>query len=305
MSSFRPVKWLLALVVLLLGGLLRLPLEKAFSAELETKNLAEARLNLSLRDELGQSTFIAVLGGFRSLVATILEIQSIEPWQRHDWAKVDAAYALCTRLQPRNWHYWEWRAWMSSHNAFDYYKYQDLTRPGLQPWLRQNLIDRALAVLDESMLHLPNNYRPRYNKAALLCDFEKNKHADYYQASLWYRKAWELRPDRRYIYRFSVYNLARAPGHELEAWPLLLEMYNSGEHPESDRTPSGMTLLVQLYPKVKARLPGAELPEELLPQVPRILAEEQKRREAIQRRLDREARDAKALEDALLKQPRK
>ncbi len=306
MFSIRPRKWLFAAGVLLLGGLARLPLEHRFSATLHEHRLAEEKLNLSLRDELGQSFFIAVLGGFRSLVASLVEIDNIQAWQDQNFAKVDAAYALCTRLQPRVWHYWDWRAWMKTHNAYDHYKYEDMSRPGLQPWIRQNLIDDGIAILKEGMKHLPDDFRLPRAIAWLMADFEKNQHASYYEASQWFYRAWQLRPHYRHLYRFHVYHLAQAPGHELEAWPLLLEMYHSGpiKSGNSDHTPSGETHLVRLLPKVQAMLPDAALPPELAARAPAILAADQERREAVERRLERERAQEEEVQEAILKMKR-
>jgi hypothetical protein len=302
MSTVRPIKWLLALLVILVGGLIRLPLEHAFSKELKERQLAEERLNLSLRDELGQSFFIAVLGGFRSLVASIIEVKNLDSWQQQNWAKVDASYAICTRLQPREYHYWDFRSWMSAYNAFDYYRFEDQTRPGLQPWIRQNLIDHGIAVLEEGMKHLPDDYRLPRAIATLKADFEKNRDASYAEASAWFYKAWQLRPKHRFLWRNYVYNLARAPGNELEAWPLLLEMFNSGEGTNGDRTPTGNTLLVQLYPKVRTLLPGAALPAEVAAQVPAILASEMARKEREMKRQQKREAEQKAVEEAVLQQ---
>ncbi len=301
MTSIRPRKWLAALLILVLGGLIRLPVEHRFGRELEAGGLAAPRLNLSLRDELGQSFFIAVLGGFRSLVASLIEVENLEAWSRQNWAKVDAAYALCNRLQPKEYHYWDFRAWMSAYNAFDYYKYQDRSRPGLDPWIRQNLVDHGIKVLKEGVPHLPEDYRLLRTLGALTSDFEKNQDADHKEASEWFYKAWQVRPDHRFLWRNYVYNLARAPGYELEAWPLLLEMYHSGPDPASDRTPTGMTLLVQLYPKVKAQLPGAELPPEVAALAPQILAKEAGRLDREAKRRKKEEDEFKALEDAALR----
>lgn len=300
MNAVRPRKWLYAALILLAGGAARLPLEQAFSRDLKTRGLAEERLNLSLRDELGQSFFIAVLGGFRSIVASVIELQSIEPWQKQNYARVDAAYALCTRLQPREFHYWDFRAWMSAYNAFDYYKYQDMTRPGLQPWIRQNLVDHAMEVLKEGMVHIPDDYRLPRALAMLMQDFEKNQHADYYEASQWFYKAWQLRPRHRFLWRFYIYNLAKAPGHEAEAWPLLLEMYNTGPAPTSDRTPTGITLLAALYPKVKAIQPDAALPPEVAADLPNILAREKARLDRETRSREKENRELEAIGNEIL-----
>ena len=304
MNAVRPWKWLAAALLLSLGGLARLPLERAFARELQARQLAEAPFNLSLRDELGQSCFVAVLGGFRSLVASLIEIQNLDAWQRQEWPKVDAAYALCTRLQPREYHYWDFRAWMSSYNAFDYYKYEDQSRPGLQPWLRQNLVDHAIQVLQEGMKHLPSDYRLPRAIAMLASDFEKNQRADYLVASQWWHLAYSLRPAHRFLWRNYVYNLARAPGHELEAWPLLLDMYATGPDPASDRTPTAITLLVQLFPAVKQALPDAALPPEVAARVPAILAKEQARLERETQRRLRDQEAFRALEEAVLRQRR-
>ena len=311
MTAIRPAKWLLAAFLLLTGGLIRLPLEQAFSKDLERERLSEARLNLSLRQELGQSTFIAVLGGFRSLVASVVEIQAIKPWQQQNYAKVEASYALCTTLQPRNWRYWDWRAWMSSHNAFEYYTWEDLSRPGLKPQLRQNLIDHAIKVLKNGMEHLPLDFRLPYAIARLTADFRKNQQADHYEAAQWYLKAFQLYTDfqlsrgrfpHRFLYRAYVYELAKAPGHELEAWRLLVEMFNSGpiNDSKSDRTKTGMTLMVTLFPTIKTLQPDTVMPPELVPEASRILAEEAARREKVRSQRAKEEAEIKALEDAIL-----
>lgn len=302
MNAVRPRKWLCAVLILLLGGLARLPLEIAFARELYTRQLSGERLNLSLRDELGQSFFIAVLGGFRSLVASIIEMQNIDTWQQQNYAKVDAAYALCTRLQPREYHYWDFRSWMSAYNAYNYYKYEDLTRPGLQPWIRQNLVDHGIAVLKEGMKHLPDDYRLPRSLAMLASDFGRNRHANYEEAAFWYHKAWELRPSHRFLWRNYVYNLARAPGREADAWPLLLEMYESGPPPRGDRTPTGITLLARLYPIVKALRPGTTLPPDVAARLPEILAREQARLDREATHQKREQEELRAIEEAVLKQ---
>ncbi len=307
MSSIRPIKILFAALLLLGCGLVRLPLEHAFAKELKTAELSEPQLNLSLRDELGQSFFIAVLGGFRSVVASLIEIENMDAWHQQNFAKVDAAYALCTKLQPREYHYWDFRAWMSAYNAFDHYKYEDLTRPGLKPWIHQNLIDHAIAVLKEGMIHIPDNYHLPQSIAMLTANFEKNQHANYYEASQWYYKAWQIRPERRFLWRNYVYNLAKAPGHELAAWPLLMEAYQSGPFnlPENDHTPSIRTHMASIFPVVKAALPDAVLPPDVAAEFNTLIEKEKARLERNRIRRERETRELKTMEDELLpKQPR-
>lgn len=277
MLSIRPVKILLALAVLAGGGLARLPLESRFSAELRAKNLAEEPLKLTLREQLGQSVFIAVLGGFRSFVASMIELENLTAWQQGNWEKVEAAYKLCAQLQPREYHYWDFQAEASFVEAYEDMRYRDRVRTEVDPWLRQNYVDRAIAVRKEALRYLPSESR-LYGKLGMIAeDFQRNRKASNEEAAYWYLKAFEARPRSRFYWRFHVYCIARIQGRELEAWPLLLDMYNSGD--EVDRTNTGTFLLVKIFPYVKALKPDAELPKEVAEKAASILQEmEAKRR---------------------------
>ena len=162
-------------------------------------------------------------------------------------------------------------------------------------------------VLKEGMTHLPVRYELPYAIARLTADLRKNQHADHYEASQWYSKALALRPTYRFLYRASVYELAKAPGHEQEAWKLLLEMFNSGpvKDSKSDRTNTGMTLMVTLFPKIKALQPDTVLPAELAAEAARILKEEALRQEKAKIQKAREESEIKAMEEEVLRKKQK
>ena len=92
--SIPPRRILLALAIIVAGGVLRLPFEQARTRDLQGRGILEPPLSASLRDELGQSFFIAVLGGFRSVVASLVELKTIRPWQERQWGLVDEYYAI-------------------------------------------------------------------------------------------------------------------------------------------------------------------------------------------------------------------
>lgn len=69
--SIRWKSLLLALALIAAVGAIRLPLEQRYTENMRREQLLETPLNLSMRDELGQTFFIAVLGGFRSVVASL------------------------------------------------------------------------------------------------------------------------------------------------------------------------------------------------------------------------------------------
>ncbi|MES2707561.1 MAG: hypothetical protein V4726_13270 [Verrucomicrobiota bacterium] len=278
MPSVRPVKILLAAAILTAGGALRMPLEKNFSAELSARHLAEEPLKLSLREQLGQSVFIAVLGGFRSLVASVVELENLTAWQQGNWAKVEAAYRLCCQLQPREYHYWDFQAEANFPEAYEEFGYRDRVRSDVESWEKQKYVDRSVAVRKEALRYLPNESRLMWKLATTAQD-PRNRNFSNEEAAYWFKRAYEAYPRRRFLWWAHVYCIARIPGRELEAWPMLLDMYNSGPQLNSERTATGTFLLVKIFPAVKKLKPDAELPPEVAAKAMGILQDmENKRR---------------------------
>lgn len=266
MPSIRPIKLLVAFAVIVAGGAARMSLERDFSRDLLERRLVEEPLNLSLREQVGQSAFIALLGGFRSLVASFVELESLTAREEGDWAKVEAAYALCTQLQPREYHYWDFRAQASFPEAYEDFYYRDHVKGAIDGWLQQKYVDRSIEVQKEGLRHLPEESRLMWAIARTCQDFPRNKKASYEEAAYWFKKSYDTNPKRWYLRNSWIYCLARDrqnPERVMEAWPLLLDMYNSGEPPQGERTPTGSYLLAKIFPFVKARKPAVELPPDL------------------------------------------
>ena len=65
-----------ALVVFLLLGVVKLPVEQAVSARMKEARMLEGSLDLGLWENLGQMGFAASLGGLRALVAAVTYMQA-------------------------------------------------------------------------------------------------------------------------------------------------------------------------------------------------------------------------------------
>src|SRR5204863_427732 len=70
-----------------------------------------------LREQIGQSAFIAVLGGFRSVMADLLFIDAYSAWERTDWTYLLLRLRQATELQPRAILFWEMAGWHMAWNA--------------------------------------------------------------------------------------------------------------------------------------------------------------------------------------------
>lgn len=272
---------LAALALVAVAGLVRLPFEQARARELQVRGILEPPLSTSLRDELGQSFFIAVLGGFRSVVASLVELKTIRPWQEGQWGLVDEYYAVCNRLQPREWHYWDLRAWHAGVNAADSYQYETAASAVVRTMKTRQAFAKAIAVTEEGIRYNPDVYQ-LYERLHLLQTHQLNPAADYLAASRACARGAECPGAPSYLRRFSAYHLAEVPGHELEAWRRMMELYASGD--PLNRAPGLVIRLAVLHPKVSQLDPSALLPAEIAAQAVRLRAAWKESRAAAERR---------------------
>jgi len=292
--SLRWKKIALALLLITAAGAARLPVEHRYTQGMREANLLEKPLNLSLRDELGQSFFIAVLGGFRSMVATVMELRSITPWMRGQFGIVEECYALCTKLQPREEHYWDLRSWHQACNARDNYLWDSKLQPANRQAQAQQCVDRGITILREGVTRLPQSWKLWDRLAWYLC-MDYNQQPDRAAAVAAYEKAAAIPGAPGVQRRLAVYQLARIPGREREAWDRLWALYHDPD--PVNRMPTVEIELANLFASQQFREqnPGLALPEELF----RILTspvgltpQEEKHRqrliEGLQRRRDPE-----------------
>lgn len=287
------VRWkslLLALMVIVTGGAARLPFEQGYTKALQEEKLLEKPLDLSMRDQLGQTFFIAVLGGFRSVVASLVELQTITPWQYSNWGVVDELYSVCTTLQPREEHYWEQRAWHLACNARDSYRYDSTLTGANRNRMGQAYVEKGLHVLREGLARNPESWK-LWDRLADYSANPWNLQPDFTVAADCYQKAWEL-SGRRFYYRLGILKLARVPGREREAWDALTALYAGKDR--FDRSPSvEIELLYQFIGrKIYERYPEAKLPESLfrlMDSTAVLTPEEIKKRDWLRARLDERA----------------
>lgn len=213
-------------VVLLALGILKLPLEEALTQRLRAQNLLSPPLSLDVRENVGQVSFAAALGGLRSLVASVIQLEAYTAFENVDWAKVDSLYQLVTRLQPRAVTYWEQASWHMAYDAASSYLYDpDLTGP-VKGRLYQEHVERGIQVLQEGMTYLPQSAR----LWARLGDIYKHRTKQPDKAGEAYLKAAEL-GGQPFLVRAAAYEFAVVPddGFQKRAYDLMKERYDAGD----------------------------------------------------------------------------
>ncbi|HSJ02716.1 MAG: hypothetical protein ACAI34_20460 [Verrucomicrobium sp.] len=148
---------LLGILLLVLFGIVKFPLEEQVKAVLKEANLVEPPTPLGLRESLGQMSFAATLGGLRSLIASITYLQAYVSFETDDWAHVDALLTLTTRLQPKEASYWDQASWQMAYNAASSYQRKDNLRAAIKNKYFHDYVTRGLDIVKEGLVYLPNN----------------------------------------------------------------------------------------------------------------------------------------------------
>ena len=162
----------LALAILAMGAV-RLPFERALSADLQTAGLMPPKLDVKTSDRIGQTFSAVSLGGLRTLVATFLNLRAFTYFTEQRWADVAGTFDTIVDLAPRTRYYWDTGSWHQAYNAASYYLYEsDL--PALRRklgWRESILAGRAF--LERGIRNNPDDPVLRERLGFLLADPNK------------------------------------------------------------------------------------------------------------------------------------
>ena len=234
------IRKVIAVVLLGVFGVLKLPLEKALDASQRQAGLRSTALDLDLREMVGQMGFLAALSGFRSPVAALLWIEAHHAWERTEWGRMAALFDAVTTLQPRSLLYWDMASWHMAWNA-SAAALQDKSQPSEALRIRnqrqyfrlgRNYLERGIKNNRESFF--------LYRSLAILL---RDKFEDHCGAGEAFLKASQLPGAPAYLARFAGYELAKCPGREKMAYEMLKRLY---ETELEGRKPALVTTLKEL-----------------------------------------------------------
>ena len=238
---------ILAFGVLVLGAA-KLPIEHALSGAHRELGISPPRLELGLREQVGQLGVVAAFSGFRSLVADMLFIQAHVAWERTEWSRVLMLFRQVTTLQPRSVLFWDTAAWHMAWNAGGA-ALRDPSQPRLALRIKaqREYLDLGKDFLERGIRNNPE--RPELYEA--LARLYREKYKDHARAAEYYALAAEKPGARRYLKRFAAYELSHVEGREQEAYEQLLRLYSSGP---KERLPTLISRLKFLEDKLNIPL---------------------------------------------------
>ena len=172
----------------------------------------------------GQGTTLAILGGFRALVADLAWIRMYALWEGRDLPATETLLRVVTTIDPRPVYFWLNAARIT---AYDFPFWRVLaaggfaTVPGdVQTRLSHEQARAALRGLETAMRFHPANVELWVERA----NIELNRLGDPAAAAESYRRAWELPGAPYYVARLRAEVLRRA-GRRAEALEWLVRLH--------------------------------------------------------------------------------
>lgn len=234
----------LGIAIILVFGAIRLPFEVRLEQEQRALHYHGAKIDLSLRQRLSQMGFVAALSGFRAVVATVLNLEAYTAWQRVEWGRLKLTYDTICALEPRNMQSWDTAAWHMAYNASVAAR-ENKAQPRVA--LRIKAEREYFKLGEDFMLRGIENNPDHALLFERLATIYRDKFKDPEKAMHYYEEA-AKRPDAmQYVHRFAVYELAKIPGREREAYARLKELY---EKSEDERLPTLLRLLGEMEEKL-------------------------------------------------------
>jgi hypothetical protein len=234
-----------ALLLVAMAGFLLLPWQIHLQKAARAAGFQTTSLDLDLREQIGQSGFLAALSGFRAPLAAILWIEAHSAWEKTEWGRMEGLFDTVTTLQPHTLLYWDNAAWHMAWNA-SAASLQDLKQPS--EILRERMARQYVALgrnfLERGIRNNPDQYL-LYERLGFLL---RDKEQDHAGAADAFSKAASFPDAPAYLKRFAAYETAQSPGREREAYRRLLELYNEGE---KQRVPTLVTRLRELEEKLE------------------------------------------------------
>ena len=215
-----------AVAILALFGVAKMRVEQKLAEDHRAAFFHGAKLNLNMRQQIGQLGFLAALSGFRSVVADLIWFEAQTAWEHTEWGRMALLFNNVTALEPRNVMFWDLSAWHMGYNASNF-----AIRNPKQP--RQALRIKAqreyFKLAEDFLLRGIENNPDHYKLYESIATLYKEKFADHYKAYEYYDKAAQFPDSPTYEIRFAAYELSHCPDHEQEAYEKLVKLYKMGE----------------------------------------------------------------------------
>jgi hypothetical protein len=212
---------LIALGLLTVPTWLLAPLTRQVHAERVRLKYGGRVMTRGMRDQMGQGTAIALLAGFRGVVADFIWIRSHGYWEKKQWLQQYNNMQLATLLQPQSVLFWDVGAWHMAWNI-GYAERVDTNNYTAAQGIKREQIwhERGREFLQRGIENVPNRYELYFRLGTL----HDQKFKDPCRAAREYEKAAQFPDAPTHVTRSYARmleqcgDLRRAYGHWRALW---------------------------------------------------------------------------------------
>lgn len=220
------MKFLRNLIVVLLSltvvGFLKRPFDDRLAANLKEQGLLSEPIKVQTWQDMGQTGLAVSLGGLRSLIASLMNLNAFEHWSEQEWFKLERSYETIVNLQPKTRYYWEAAGWHLYSNAYADYQFKPEIPDGRRRKIQQDFYKKGIRFLERGLEKLPDD--PRMWQAYADAHDQFWRPRDLEVASMAYKKSFDL-SGRFFALRRYLYATCRIPGREQESWDAIREVW--------------------------------------------------------------------------------
>jgi hypothetical protein len=150
---------LIAALLLVVPMWLLLPLDRQIHADRQQLKYGGLRVTRAIRDRVGQEGAIALLAGFRGIVADFIWIQGHSRWEKKQWLQQYNDMQMVVFLQPQSTLFWDVGAWHMAYNI-GYAERVDTNNYTVAQGLKRERVwhDRARDFLKRGIENIPHRY---------------------------------------------------------------------------------------------------------------------------------------------------
>lgn len=234
-------------LVVVLAVFIKWGWEDSLQASYKELNLGGASLSVELRQKLGQNMAVALLSGFRGIVADFIWIRAHTAWEDQVWYKMKEGIEVAVLLQPHSISFWDVGSWHFAWNA----SYGESTNPkypsqAYRLKVQKDWIEAGRLFLEEGIRNNPESYQLYWSMGYLL----QAKFNDPLASIPFFKKASTFPEAPLYVPRMIGHMYVKG-GQDEEAWKWWKELY------EQDHTAKPQ----QMWKKIA--MWGAEAEEKL------------------------------------------
>lgn len=218
-------RFVLVIVVLVVFGLIRSPIEDHIRDRLVKANLLLPPPGKTAMEQMSQSALIGTLGGLRSLVSTYLVLEAFQHFSDKNWDELHRTYNIITSLEPNDETNWVSFIWHIGINATANMQV-DESLPQFERDRRfKEYAFEGIEIGERAMEQLPDSVKIKTQ----LAEIYRVKLDDKCAVAKLYGEVRDLDGAPAYADRFYGYFLAECPGREREAYEHLIELYHENE----------------------------------------------------------------------------